>query len=138
MPTVETAFFCEKSYVMNDGKHFAAGLLPGIMTYKGPVQPNFLVDAYLAVRFDHVGDHRLDLLVSTEKGRTVVMSSIDCKVSDPRFPAQIAMGNIPLPLHDGETFIVSTREGSGPWSKACSLRMVVSFEDEAAAALRAS
>lgn len=135
---IETAFFCEKSYALKDGKYFIAAPFPGIVNYAGPRDQSLVLDAFAAVRFDHPGQHDLDVMVSSEQGQTILLHTLNLAVEDPRFPVQIAMGGAPLPAVEGAVYMLSFKLGASPWRKACSLRVIASFREPEAPPARAS
>lgn len=131
MTSIQAAFFCEKVYVMVDGRHMTAGILPGVLAYTGAPQPIVALDAYALIKFDTPGTRNLDISIATLSGSTIARNSLSVSVADARFGSHLAIGNVQLPLRDGETYILSCKEQGEEWKTACRLDMFVKFVEDA-------
>lgn len=130
MTSIEAAFFCEKVYVMADGKHMTAGIIPGIISYNDVRHDAIAVDAYALLKFDRAGPRNLDVSIAATSGGTIAKNSLAVHVQDARFAMHLVIGNVHLPLKDGETYVLSCKVDGEEWKPACKLDMLVSFVEE--------
>lgn len=118
---VTSALFCEKVHVLRDGRHFAAGIFPGLLVVTGPAAGTVSVDLLVMLAADAPGAGRADMSITGPDGRQLMYDTVGYSVGDVRGHVQVVVANIPVPAGMRGDIVASVRPEGGEWAEAARL-----------------
>ncbi len=118
MPRVVAALFCEKVHVLRDGKHFAAGIFPGLVALPAPPGGTAYLDLLVMLAPEVPGPGRVDLSLTGPDGRQLMYDSVAYQAGDVRAQVQVVVSNIALTPDMRGTLVARVRPEGGDWAEA--------------------